>query len=246
MATTCDEMALNMPDATVIQACAFDAYGTLLDLNGAIAPVAARLGHRATRLLEVWRATQLQYTWLRSLMARHADFAQVTSDALEYACATVGADAAELQPMLRDAFYHLPAYADAGPLLRALRGGGLKTAVLSNGTPAMLEAGLSAAGLRSLIDAVLSVEQVQTYKPSPAVYHLASAALRVAPQALAFVSANAWDAAGAASAGLHVIWINRTGAPPERLPYGPAIELTSLAAVAAALGVSERVENRRS
>jgi 2-haloacid dehalogenase len=233
-------MALNMlPDATAIQACVFDAYGTLLDLNGAMAPVAARLGDRAAQLLEVWRARQLQYTWLRSLMVRHADFAQVTSDALEYACATLGACDAELQPMLLDAFYHLPAYPDAGPLLRTLRRGGLKTAVLSNGTPAMLEAGLVAAGLRTLLDAVLSVEQVQTYKPSPAVYHLASAGLHVAPQAVAFVSANAWDAAGAASAGLHVIWINRTGAPPERLPYGPAVEVTSLAAVAAALGVSE-------
>jgi 2-haloacid dehalogenase len=228
-----------LSNATAVQACVFDAYGTLLDLNGAIAPVAARLGDRAARLLEVWRARQIEYTWLRSLMARHADFAQVTSDALEYACATIGADAAELQPMLLEAFYRLPAYPDAGSLLRALRRGGLKTAVLSNGTPGMLEAGLAAAGLRSLLDAVLSVEQVQTYKPSPAVYHLASAGLQVAPQAVAFVSANAWDAAGAASAGLHVIWINRTGAPPERLPYGPAIELTSLAAVAAALGVSE-------
>jgi 2-haloacid dehalogenase len=236
---TCDEMAMNMlSDATAIQACVFDAYGTLLDLDGAVAPVAARLGDRAARLLEVWRARQLEYTWLRSLMARHADFGQVTSDALEYACAAIGVGAAELQPMLLDAFCRLPAYPDAGPLLRTLRRGGLKTAVLSNGTPTMLEAGLVAAGLRSLLDAVLSVEQVQTYKPSPAVYHLASAGLHVAPRAVAFVSANAWDAAGAASAGLHVIWINRTGAPPERLPYGPAVELTSLAAVAAALGVS--------
>jgi 2-haloacid dehalogenase len=214
-----------------IEAYVFDAYGTLLDLDGAVAPVAARLGDRAIDLLKVWRGKQLEYTWLRSLMGRHADFAQVTREALEYACAAIGVDAAD-QPAMLEAFFRLPSYPDAEPLLRDLRARGLRTAVLSNGTPAMLEAGLAATGVRGLLDAVLSVEDVRIYKPSPAVYQRASAVLGVGPESLAFVSANAWDIAGASSAGLRTIWINRTGAPPERLPYGAAVEVRSLAAIA--------------
>lgn len=218
-----------------IQACVFDAYGTLLDLNGAIAPLAASLGGRATELLAVWRSKQLQYTWLRSLMGRHADFTHVTGDALEYACAVVGIDAVPVKPLLLQAFTRLPAYPDAPPLLRMLRAAGFKTAVLSNGSPEMLEAGLSAAGLRDALDRVLSVEAVGIYKPSPAVYRLPSEAFGVAADAIAFVSANAWDAAGAASAGLRVIWINRAGDPPEQLPSRPAREVRSLAEIPAQL-----------
>ena len=218
-----------------IQACVFDAYGTLLDLNGAIAAVSAGLGDRAADLLRVWRRKQLEYTWLRSLMGRHADFAQVTREALEYACAAIGADATGLQAAMLDAFFHLPAYPDAEPLLRTIRARGLRTAVLSNGTPAMLEAGLQSTGLGPLLDAVLSVEDVGIYKPSPAVYQHASAALGITPEALVFVSANAWDIAGASSAGLRAIWINRTGAPPERLPYGPAVEVGSLGEISITL-----------
>ena len=215
-------------DFTGIQAFVFDAYGTLLDLNGAVAPVAALLGDRAADLLKVWRTKQLEYTWLRSLMGRHADFTQVTGEALEYACAAIGADAAELQPAMLEAFFHLPAFPDAEPLLRTIRARGLRTAVLSNGTPAMLGSGLLATGLGPLLDAVLSVEDVGIYKPSPAVYQRASAALGIGPESLVFVSANAWDIAGASSAGLRTIWINRTGAPPERLPYRAAVEVRSL------------------
>ena len=221
-----------------IEAFVFDAYGTLLDLNGAVTPVAARLGDRAADLLTLWRAKQLEYTWLRSLMNRHADFAQVTAEALDYACAVVRIDDPQLRPLLLEAFNHLPAYPDAGKVLRTLRTSGFRTAVLSNGTPGMLEAGLTSAGLRPLLDVVMSVEAVAIYKPSPAVYQLASASLGIAPAALAFVSANAWDAAGAASAGLRAIWINRTGAPLERLPQGPATEVGSLADISASVVVS--------
>ena len=222
---------------TGIRACAFDAYGTLLDLTGAVAPVAARLGAEAARLLTLWRAKQLEYTWLRSLMGRHADFAEITADALDYACAALGKDAAELRRPLLAAFRQLPAYPEAAGVLTSLRAAGVKTAVLSNGTPEMLAAGLEAAGLRALLDAVLSVEQVGVYKPSPRVYDLAVTTLGTATGKLAFVSANAWDAAGAAAAGLPVIWINRAGAPAERLPARPAVELRSLAEVPGVLGL---------
>jgi 2-haloacid dehalogenase len=236
------------------RACVFDAYGTLLDLNGAVAPVAARLGDRAQDLLRVWRGKQLEYTWLRSLMGRYADFETVTSEALEYACAVVGADAGDLLTPMMDAFFTLPAYDDAAPLLSALRGAGIRTAVLSNGTPAMLEGGLTAAGLRPLLDEVLSVEAVGIYKPSPAVYQLAIDTFGPAKagrhdsgppeggrhDSIVFVTANSWDAAGAASAGLRVLWINRTGAPVEHLPGRPAAEIATLSAAAEIFGVLPR------
>lgn len=223
---------MNGPLADV-RACAFDAYGTLLDLAGAVAPVATALGPRAAELLAVWRTKQIEYTWLRTLMQRHAPFSEVTEQALDYAAAATGVDVSEARPALLQAFRQLPAYPDARGLLETLGGRGLPAAVLSNGTPDMLEHGLTAAGLRGLLRHVLSVESVGVYKPRLEVYQLALRTLGVTPSQLAFVSANAWDAAGAATAGLRVIWVNRAGAPRERLPHGPVVEVSSLAALAA-------------
>jgi 2-haloacid dehalogenase len=220
-----------------VKACIFDVYGTLLDLNGAIEPLSAYPQVNAAELLTLWRAKQIEYTWLRSITARYADFARINSDALDYACEVAGPEAVQLKPQLVDAFGKLPAYPDAIGLLRALRADGLKTAVLSNGTPAMLKSGLEVAGLLPALDAVLSVDSVGTYKPSPAVYRLPSNALGFPAEAMAFVSANAWDAAGAASAGLQVVWVNRGGAPRERLPDGPSVQVRSLADVRQALQI---------
>ncbi len=220
-----------------VKACVFDAYGTLLDLSAAVEPLAAGLEGRAPDLLAIWRQKQLEYTWLRSLMGRYADFAQVTSDALDYACDVVGSEARLLKPELLKAFARLPAYPEAQPLLRSLRAAGLKTAVLSNGTFSTLRTSLGTAGLLADIDVILSVDSVGTYKPSPPVYHLPSTALGLPVDALAFVSAHAWDAAGAAAVGLQAIWLNRGGAPRERLPEGPAVQVRSLADVDEALRI---------
>ncbi len=222
---------------TGIRACIFDAYGTLLDLRGAVAPFAGSLGVQADALLALWRSKQLEYSWLRSLTAQYADFARITSDALDYACEVVGQEATRVRPQLLEAFDRLPAYPGARELLDALRAAGLKTAVLSNGTPAMLKAVLGSSGLLGGLDAVLSVDSLGIYKPSPVVYRLPSNALGIPAEALAFVSANAWDAAGAAGAGLQVIWVNRDGAPRERLPDGPAVQVRSLGDVPEALRV---------
>lgn len=214
-----------------IKACVFDAYGTLLDLASAVEPHADRLGAAAPGLLALWRAKQLEYTWLRALMGKYADFARVTEDALEYASSALGVEDPALRRDLLAAFEELGAYPDAAEVLGRLRAAGLRIAVLSNGTPAMLARALDRGGLTPLLDLVLSVEAVGTYKPAPAVYRLATEALGVGAEALLFVSANAWDAAGAGSAGLPAVWVNRAGAPEERLPVAPRHVVRALSEV---------------
>lgn len=219
-----------------IEACVFDAYGTLLDLTSAIEPHLDTLGDMAPRLLTMWRAKQLEYTWLRTLMERYADFARVTADALDYTCAALGIANRTLRESLLAGFQQLNAFPDAEHTLRQLRSAGLRTAVLSNGTPAMLKAAFSRSGLTPLLDTVISVEPVASYKPAVRVYGLASEALGLKPEVMLFVSANAWDACGAASAGLSAVWINRAGAPAERLPIGPAQVVNSLSAIPGLIG----------
>jgi 2-haloacid dehalogenase len=220
---------MNPPSA--VRACVFDAYGTLLDLASAVEPHRQSLGDAAPGLLALWRAKQLEYTWLRTLMGRYADFAQVSADALDYACATFGIS--DPRASLLAAFEELAAYPDAAPTLAKLRGGGIRTAVLSNGTPSMLGAAFERSGLAPLLDAVLSVDAIGKYKPAPEVYALATRRLADAPGELLFVSANAWDVAGAAAAGLVTVWINRTAAPAEGLPAGASHVVRSLADVPA-------------
>lgn len=218
-----------MPHFSGIRACVFDAYGTLFDVHSAVGRSQVRVGAGAERLSQLWRAKQLEYTWLRSLMGRHADFWQVTQDALEYALAATGIADAYVRDELLAAYMSLDAYPDAPAVLSTLKARGLATAILSNGSPAMLSAAVESAGLRELLDAVLSVEEVGVYKPDPRVYALAAERLALPASAVCFVSANGWDAVGAASFGFRVAWINRLGAPPDRLPAAPQAEIVSLA-----------------
>ncbi|MGQ9371827.1 haloacid dehalogenase type II [Azospirillum sp. A39] len=213
------------------RAVVFDAYGTLLDVAAAARRCRSALGDTADPLAATWRTKQLEYTWLRSLMGDYADFWQVTGDALDYAMAAHGLGDTALRGRLMDLYLHLDAYPDAQPTLRALRGAGLRTAILSNGSPDMLDAATGSAGLRPLLDAVLSVDPLRVYKPHPDVYRLACDALSLPAAEIVFVSANGWDAAGAAAFGFGVVWLNRAGAPRERLPAGPRAEAGSLAEV---------------
>jgi 2-haloacid dehalogenase len=215
----------------------FDAYGTLFDVASASERMRAPLGARWQPLAELWRAKQLQYTWLRSLMGRHADFRQVTGDGLDFAMESLGLADAALRERLMALYERLDAYPEARPALEALRRAGLRLAILSNGEPGMLAAAAESAGLAPLLDAVLSVEEVGIYKPSPAVYRLAPERLRLSAAELLFVSANGWDACGAKAAGLRVAWCNRTGQPAERIPDAPDVEVRSLAELPAIVGV---------
>jgi 2-haloacid dehalogenase len=211
-----------------ISACVFDAYGTLFDVNSAAAKLAGEIGGNWLKLAETWRAKQLQYTWLRSLMGAHADFEQVTGDALDYALAQVGLADVDLRRRLMALYFTLDAYPEVPDMLRRLKAKGLKTAILSNGSPAMLDAAVKSAGIAADVNAVLSVEDAGIYKPHASVYRLATDHFNVAPGAILFMSSNGWDAHGAAHFGFRVFWINRFGQPPERLPGRPERVLSDL------------------
>jgi 2-haloacid dehalogenase len=152
-----------------IEACVFDAYGTLFDVHSAVTRLRAPIGGQADALSQLWRTKQLEYTWLRALMGRHADFWQVTGDALDYALARTGVDALVREPLMQ-AYRTLDAYPEVPHVLRRLRDAGLGTAILSNGAPEMLAAGARSAGIEQLLDAILSVEDVSIFKPHPRVY----------------------------------------------------------------------------
>lgn len=227
-----------------IEACVFDAYGTLFDVHSAVAQCRERFGleEAPARLMsETWRTRQLQYTWLRSLMGRHVDFWQVTGEALDFALDTAfgpGKAPDGLRAALMDSYLGLHAYPEVRGVLQALKAGGMKTAVLSNGSPVMLEAVCASSGLAPLLDAVLSVEAVGIYKPHPSVYQLAVDRLGLSgPAAVSFQSSNAWDASAAADFGFRVVWCNRFGQARERLPGTPDVEVTSLAPLPGLVGL---------
>ena len=219
-----------MPTLPDVRLCLFDAYGTLFDVHSAAARAREEIGPDWDRLSEAWRSRQLQYTWLRSLMQRHADFRQVTADALDYALDVVGlADRSELRARLLGFYDQLDVYDEVVDTLRSLRAAGVKTAILSNGSPDMLAAAAFHAGIDAHLDAILSVEDVGVFKPDPRVYRIGEARLGIPVANTTFQTANAWDAHGAASAGLRVVWCNRARQPAERLPGTPVAQIHSLA-----------------
>jgi 2-haloacid dehalogenase len=218
-----------------VRALVFDAYGTLFDVASAAARHRDVLGERHVALSRLWRQKQLEYTWLRTLMGRHADFRQVTADALDYALEALALPA-ELRERLLDIYLRLDAYPDARPTLQRLRERGLRTAILSNGSPDMLATAVESAKLGALLDEVLSVESLGLYKPAPAVYRLAVDRLGVEAAHIGFISANGWDAAGAASFGFRTVWVNREAAPTDRLPGKPLVQIRQLAELPDLLG----------
>ncbi len=220
-----------------IGAAVFDAYGTLFDVNSAAQRRRARLGDKADKLAEIWRLKQLQYTWLRSLMGTHADFWRVTGDALDFAMAAVNIDDRALRDDLMELYLSLEAYPEVASMLVRLKKAGLKTAILSNGSPRMLDAAVKSAGLDALLDAVLSVEEVGIFKPHPSVYRLAVERLGISARRISFQSSSAWDAVAAAQFGFKAAWCNRFGQPRERLTAEPHAEIKTLAELPALLGV---------
>jgi 2-haloacid dehalogenase len=220
-----------------VQACVFDAYGTLFDLGSAVSGAAKQLGRRAKPFNALWRTKQLEYTWLRSLMGRHVDFERVTADALDYALeqSGLGGDTA-LRADLLAAYRRLSTYREVPAVLRALQADGRPRAILSNGNSELLADNVAAAGIGDLLDAVLSVESVGVFKPHPSVYRLACERLGVTARQVAFFSSNSWDVCGASAFGFRCVWVNRGGAPLERLPGGPDVVVEDLKGVPALLG----------
>ena len=220
-----------------IQACVFDAYGTLFDVAAAARTCAGELGEESSALSSLWREKQLQYTWLRALQGRHADFWQVTAEALDFALETLQITRTGLRERLLNLYLTLGAFPEVPEVLARLKRAGMRTAVLSNGSPQMLKAALEGAQITHLLDAVLSVEEVGIYKPHPRVYQLAVDRLGLEPGAIAFQSSNAWDAYAASAFGMRVVWCNRYAQPPERLPGKPDQEIRSLEELPALLGI---------
>jgi len=218
-----------------IGACVFDAYGTLFDVHAPVARAAGRIGGQAEALSRLWRQKQLEYTWLRSLMRAHADFWQVTGEALDYALAAHGIDDAGLKGELMELYLRLDAYPDALEALRQLKARGFATAILSNGSPAMLEAAVTSSGLAAHLDHVISIEEAGIFKPDPKVYELALRHTGVAADAICFVSANTWDAQAAAHFGFQVARIDRFGLKDERIPGRPQALIRSLSELPGAI-----------
>jgi 2-haloacid dehalogenase len=222
-----------LADGPAIEAVVFDAYGTLFDLTS-LETTCRDLVPDPTAFVAQWRAKQLEGSWLRALMGNYADFAQVTRDALDYAFAHIAVDAdEETGHRLLATWSTLEPYPEVTGALGRLHG--LPLAILSNGSPAMLAAALKHAKLAQHFGAVLSADAARTYKPDPRVYALATAALKLDPGQILFVSANAWDAVGAKHYGFRVAWCNRAGRA--RDTYGPApdLEIRTLDDLAAAL-----------
>jgi 2-haloacid dehalogenase len=211
----------------------FDAYGTLFDVHSAVGRHRDALGPNAERLSEIWRAKQLEYTWTRTLMGAYRDFRELTALALDFAAARCEVS---LTPAMRaallDAYETLDAYPDVKPALSALKASGAKTAILSNGAPAMLANAVASAGLVALLDACISIDDIGKFKTAPEAYALVERHLGVAPGAVSFQSSNRWDVAGAVKAGFRGVWINRTGQPDEYADFAPARVLGSLARLA--------------
>lgn len=210
-------------------ALAFDAYGTLFDVHSVQQRCEAYWSGKGAQLSQLWRAKQLEYTWQRSLMRRYAPFTQVTREALGYACEALGLGLDESKAAaLMDEYLHLALYADVPGALAQLKDGGRKLSILTNGSPDMIEPLVRNCGLEAIFDAVLSVHQARTFKPAPEIYQLAVDRLGVPATQIAFVSSNCWDAIGAKSFGFKVYWINRAGAPVDRMGFQPDALLKGL------------------
>jgi len=210
-----------------IQACVFDAYGTLFDVHSAVARHNTRLVN-AVAVSTLWRTKQLEYTWLRSLMGRYVDFWQITGDGLDFALEAHQVHDAGLRQDLMQAYLQLSCYPEVPSVLEKLRERRIRCAILSNGSPAMLAAAVENAELVDRFSAVISVDPIQIYKPDPRVYQMAVDELKLTPSQIAFQSSNAWDAVGAAAFGFQVVWVNRFGQQPERLGVQSVAELKSL------------------
>ena len=210
----------------------FDAYGTLFDVHAAVRRHAEAIGPDGQLLSEIWRTKQLEYSWVRTLMGAYADFWQLTEQALDFAYARVPSANRGLRSDLLDAYLKLDCYPEVPSVLKALKASCAKLAILSNGSPAMLEPIVRAAALDTLLDEVFSVDEIRRFKTDQSVYEMVTSAWRLYPDAVSFQSSNRWDVAGATRAGFRTVWINRSGMPDEYADLPPAVILPSLEGLA--------------
>jgi len=220
-----------------ITTCIFDAYGTLFDVAAAARQAAAepefpQLRDTWVQLANHWRLKQLQYTWLRAITDAHADFWEVTQNGLDWALEATGLNGDDkLRQRLLDLYWELQAYPEVPAMLRALKDAGMNTAILSNGSPAMLDGAVQSAGIGDVLDDVLSVQSVGIFKPDARVYDLVGNRFGCAKNEVLFVSSNGWDAAAASGYGFTTAWANRAGEPVDRLPWTPRHVLSDLTTI---------------
>lgn len=214
---------------------AFDAYGTLFDVHSAVARhkelVAPGNEVIAARVSEVWRNKQLEYSWTRNSMGQYKDFWMLTEEALDFALASTPGANTNAKASLLGAYETLDAYEDVPDTLRQLKANGAKTAILSNGSPAMLESAVNSAGIGDLLDDVISVDPLKIYKATQSVYALVTDAFGVSADEISYQSSNRWDIAGAKTFGFYCQWINRTGQPEEYSDIAPDVVLGGLSGI---------------
>ena len=210
------------------EAYVFDAYGTLFDVHSAVARHSETVGPDAARLSEIWRNKQLEYSWTRTAMGRYRDFWDLTQDALDFAFASVPRANRQVRDALLNAYLSLDCYAEVPDVLKALKASGKKTAILSNGSPEMLQSAVDSSGIGEFLDDVFSVHGLKKFKTAPECYRLVTDAYDLAPAQVAFQSSNRWDIAGATAFGFHCQWINRSGQPDEYHELAPARILSDL------------------
>lgn len=210
----------------------FDAYGTLLDVYSVTDEAEAAFPGQGKALALLWRDKQIEYTRLRALSRRYKPFWNITEDALEFACAALKLDLTDtVRKALLACYAKLRAYPENVAVLQNLRKNGIRTAILSNGNVSMLDTAVNAAGMNDWLDAVLSVEPLETFKTDPRVYQYGLDYFGVTAKEALFVSSNCWDVCGATWFGLDTIWVNRLGLPMERLDVVPVREGNGLNAV---------------
>lgn len=206
----------------------FDAYGTLFDVHSAVARIGAELGVDAEAFSGLWRVKQLEYSWVRTLMGRYRDFWSLTEEALDYCFRRYPKANPATRPALLEAYATLDAYPEVKAELQALRQNGCRTAILSNGTDAMLARATLSAGLADCLDDILSVDAIGRFKTVPETYQLVLDRYGIGAEKVSFQSSNGWDIAGATAFGFRTVWINRTGLPAEYPDLRPHHILPSL------------------
>lgn len=206
----------------------FDAYGTLFDVHAAVRRHADAIGPDGHLLSELWRAKQLEYSWVRTLMGSYADFWQLTEQALDFSLSKFPSVDPAVRPRLLDAYWRLDCYPEVPAVLKALKAAGARLAILSNGSAEMLNAAVRSAALDQVLDDVFSVDTVKRFKTDPSVYDMVTTNWRLYPGAISFQSSNRWDIAGAAKFGFRTVWINRSNQPEEYSDHAPSLILPSL------------------
>ena len=210
-----------------IKAIIFDAYGTLFDVNSAAEKCKSKIGDKWENFANYWRKTQLEYTWLRSLMGRHKDFWQITEDSLDKSMKAFNIDSAMKNELL-DLYKILTPYSEVKETLKNLKDKKYKLAILSNGTPALLNELVKSNDLQDLFDDIFSIEEVKIYKPSSKVYDMPIKKYNIKKEEAAFLSANTWDVSGGGNYGFSSVWVNRNNNIFDNLDYTPKNESSGL------------------